>query len=168
MVQIYTGNGKGKTTSSLGLILRALGHGWRVCLIQFMKNDWSYGEIISLSKFENLDIFKFGTKNLVDPKNPAEIDFKEADAGWQKAREVLKSAKYQLIVLDEINVAVFMKLLPLEKQLELCELAGTAELVMTGRYADEKVIARADLVTEMREVKHYYASGTPSREGIEF
>jgi len=168
MVQIYTGNGKGKTTSSLGLIVRALGHGWRICLIQFMKKDWSYGEIATLSKFENLDIYKFGTKDFVDPNNPAEIDFQEAEAGWQKAEEVLKSGKYQLVVLDEINVAVFMKLLTVEKQMRLCELAGEAELVMTGRYADEKIIEQADLVTEMREVKHYYASGTPSREGIEF
>jgi cob(I)alamin adenosyltransferase len=168
MVQIYTGNGKGKTTSSLGLIVRALGHGWRICLIQFMKNDWSYGEISTLSKFENLDIYKFGTKDFVDPGNPAEIDFQEAEAGCQKAEEVLKSGKYQLVVLDEINVAVFMKLLSVEKQMNLCELAGEAELVMTGRYADEKIIEQADLVTEMREVKHYYASGTPSREGIEF
>jgi len=168
MVQIYTGNGKGKTTSSLGLIVRALGHGWRICLIQFMKKDWSYGEITTLSKFDNLDIYKFGTKDFVDPNNPAEIDFQEAEAGWQKAEEVLKSGKYQLVVLDEINVAVFMKLLTVEKQMRLCELAGKAELVMTGRYADEKIIEQADLVTEMREVKHYYASGTPSREGIEF
>ncbi|MDP8209939.1 MAG: cob(I)yrinic acid a,c-diamide adenosyltransferase [Candidatus Stygibacter australis] len=168
MIQVYTGNGKGKTTSSLGLIIRALGHNWRVCLIQFMKNDWSYGEIKTLSKLQGLDIFQFGTKDFVNPKNPAAIDFQEAESGWAKAKEILISDKYQLVVLDEINVAVFMKLLSVEKQLELCDLAGKAELVMTGRYADEQVIARADLVTEMREQKHYFNQGVASRKGIEF
>jgi len=168
MIQIYTGNGKGKTTSSIGLMIRALGHNWQVCLIQFMKNDWSYGEITTLSKMPGLDIFKFGTTEFVDPQNPAKIDYQEAEAGWAKSKEVLQSGKYQLVVLDEINVAVFMKLLSVEQQLELCELAGKAELVMTGRYADEQVIARADLVTEMREQKHYFNQGVASREGIEF
>ena len=168
MIQIYTGNGKGKTTSSIGLMIRALGHNWQVCLIQFMKNDWSYGEITTLSKMSGLDIFKFGTTEFVDPHNPAKIDYQEAEAGWAKSKEVLQSGKYQLVVLDEINVAVYMKLLSVEKQLELCELAGKTELVMTGRYADEQVIARADLVTEMREQKHYFNQGVASREGIEF
>ena len=168
MIQVYTGNGKGKTTSSLGLIIRALGHNWRVCLIQFMKNDWDYGEIKTLSKMPGLDIFKFGTKDFVNPKNPAAIDYQEAESGWVKAKEILISDKYQLVVLDEINVAVFMKLLSIEQQLELCNLAGKAELVMTGRYADEQLIARADLVTEMYEIKHYFAKGVASRKGIEF
>lgn len=168
MIQVYTGNGKGKTTSALGLIVRALGHDWRICLIQFMKNDWSYGEIKTLKEMEGLDIYKFGTTEFVDANYPSAIDYQEAEAGWLKAQEVLESGEYQLVVLDEINVAVFMGLLSVEKQLALCELAGKAELVMTGRYADEQVIARADLVTEMCEVKHYFAQGVVSREGIEF
>lgn len=168
MVHIYTGNGKGKSTSALGLIIRALGHNKQVCLIQFMKGDWNYGEIISLKKLSGIEIHKFGTLELVDPGNPSEIDFSEAEAGWRKAKEILGSGKFDLVVLDEINVTVFMKLLPESKQLELFDLAGKTELVMTGRYATEKVIKRADLVTEMKLIKHYYDQGLESREGIEF
>lgn len=168
MIHVYTGNGKGKTTSALGLIIRSLGHKKRVCLIQFMKDDWGYGEIKFLSEQENIDIFKFGGKDFVDPQNPAQWDIDEAVSGWTKAKEVLNSKKYDLIVLDEINVAVFMKLLPVEKQLELMTIDEKAELVMTGRYADDKVIEKADLVTEMKMIKHYFDKGIDSRQGIEF
>jgi cob(I)alamin adenosyltransferase len=168
MIQIYTGNGKGKTTASLGLIVRALGREKRVCLIQFMKKNFEYGEIKFLSKQNGLDIFQFGTDKLVDPNNPAKIDFKEAEKAFQKAKEAIASKKYELIVIDEINVAVEWKLLPLEKQLELLKMKTKAEIIMTGRYATDEVIDKADLVTEMKEVKHYFNAGTPARKGIEF
>ena len=168
MIQIYTGNGKGKTTAALGLIARALGREKKICLIQFMKNNFEYGEIKFLSKQNNLDIFQFGTDQLIDPNNPAKIDFEEAEKAFQKCREVIASNEYDIIVIDEINVAVSWKLLPLEKQLELVEIETAAEIIMTGRYADEKVIQKADLVTEMKEIKHYYNSGIQARKGIEF
>lgn len=168
MIQIYTGNGKGKTTAALGLIARALGREKKICLIQFMKNNFEYGEIKFLSKQNNLDIFQFGTDQLIDPNNPAKIDFEEAEKAFQKCREVIASNEYDIIVIDEINVAVSWKLLPLEKQLELVEIETAAEIIMTGRYADEKVIQKADLVTEMKEIKHYFNDGTPARKGIEF
>jgi cob(I)alamin adenosyltransferase len=168
MVHIYTGNGKGKTTCALGLIIRAMGHQKKVCLIQFMKGDWRYGEITTLQKLSGIDIFKFGTEDFVDPSAPRKIDFQQAAAGCEKAEQVLKQNSYDLVVLDEINVAVFMKLLPLEKQLLLMDSAGNTELVMTGRYANPEVIARADLVTEMLPVKHYFDQGVTSRQGIEF
>lgn len=168
MIHVYTGNGKGKTTSALGLILRSLGHNHKVCLIQFMKGDWKYGEINMLKSLPNIDIYKFGTLELVDPNSPDEIDFQEAEAGYRKAKDVLFSHKYHLVILDEINVAVYMKLLPLNKQLELCQLAKSTELVMTGRYAHQSVIDQADLVTEMKLIKHYFDQGITSREGIEF
>ncbi|MDO9578730.1 MAG: cob(I)yrinic acid a,c-diamide adenosyltransferase [Candidatus Cloacimonadales bacterium] len=168
MIQIYTGNGKGKTTAALGLIVRALGRGKKVCLIQFMKKNFEYGEIKFLSKQENLDIFQFGTDQLVDPNNPAKIDFEETEKGYRKCLEAISSHKYDIIVIDEINVAVKWKLLSLEKQLELMEMETDAEIIMTGRYAHEKVLEKADLVTEMKEIKHYYQTGIQARKGIEF
>ena len=168
MIQIYTGNGKGKTTASLGLIIRALGRNHKVCLIQFMKKNFEYGEIQFLSKQNNLDIFQFGTDQLIDPNNPSEIDFSEAEKGYAKTLECITSNQYDLIVIDEINVAVSWKLLPKEKQLEIFRLDTKSEIVMTGRYALPEVIAKADLVTEMKEIKHYYNIGINARKGIEF
>ena len=168
MIHIYTGNGKGKTTAALGLIIRALGNGKRVCLIQFMKKNFVYGEIKFLEKQENIEIFQFGTDQLIDPNHPDTIDFKEAELGYQKAKEILNSSKYDLIVIDEINVAIKWKLLPLERQLELMDIKTAAEVVMTGRYASPEVIKRAHLVTEMLEIKHYFHEGIQAREGVEF
>jgi cob(I)alamin adenosyltransferase len=168
MIQIYTGNGKGKTTAALGLIIRALGSQKKVCLIQFMKKKFTYGEIRFLAQQDGIDIFQFGTDKLIDPNQPAEIDFREAEKAFLKCREVITSQRYDLIVIDEINVAVSWKLLPLAKQLELLDLPSAAEIVMTGRYAEETVIAKADLVTEMKDIKHYFDSGIPARKGIEF
>ncbi|MCD4796483.1 MAG: cob(I)yrinic acid a,c-diamide adenosyltransferase [Candidatus Cloacimonetes bacterium] len=168
MIHIYTGNGKGKTTAALGLIIRAIGNGKRVCLIQFMKKNFEYGEIKFLENVSGIDIFQFGTDQLIDPNNPDEIDFKEAESGYKKVREALNSGKYDLIVIDEINVAVKWKLLPLEKQLELMDIKTDAEVVMTGRYASPEIIKRADLVTEMLEIKHYFNEGVQARKGVEF
>ena len=168
MIHIYTGNGKGKTTAALGLIIRALGNGKRVCLIQFMKKNFVYGEIKFLEKQKNIDIFQFGTDQLIDPNHHDEIDFKEAELGYQKAKEILNSGKYDLIVIDEINVAIKWKLLPLEKQLELMDIKTDAEVVMTGRYASPEVIKKADLASEILEIKHYYHEGVQAREGVEY
>jgi len=168
MIQVYTGNGKGKTTASLGLISRALGRGKKVCLIQFMKKKYDYGEIRFLEKQENIDIFQFGTQYLVDPNNPSEIDYSEADKAHRKCIEVLESRHYDLVVIDEINVAVAWNLLSLKNQMEIFRYKDCCEIVMTGRYADEKVIKQADLVTEMKEIKHYFNSGIPARKGVEY
>jgi len=168
MIQIYTGNGKGKTTASLGLIIRALGREKKVCLIQFMKKNYDYGEIQFLSKQKNIDIFQFGTDKLINPENPSKIDFEEAENGYKKCKEVILSNKYDVIVIDEINVAVSWKLLPLEKQLELMDIKTKSEIIMTGRYADKKAVMKADLVTEMLEIKHYYTKGIQARIGIEY
>ncbi len=168
MIHIYTGNGKGKTTASLGLILRALGRDKKVCLIQFMKKNYEYGEIRFLQKCEKIDIFQFGTDKLIDPDNPAEIDFKEAELAVEKAESVIKSGNYDLVVIDEINVAVSWKLIPLDKQLALMDIKTESELVMTGRYVSDEAIEKADLVTEMKEIKHYYTQNIPARIGIEY
>ena len=168
MLQVYTGNGKGKTTAALGLIARSLGNGNRVCLIQFMKKNFPYGEIEFFTKQENIKIIQTGTAELVDPNKPNEIDFIEAEKGYQAAKKTLQSNQYDLVVLDEINVAVKWNLLKLEKQLELINIPTEAEIIMTGRYAADEVITKADLVTEMKEIKHYYNSGIVARKGIEF
>jgi len=91
MIHVYTGNGKGKTTSALGLIIRALGHNWKICLIQFLKGDWKYGELNILQKFAGIDIFKYGTLDFVDPSSLRKIDYQEASAGYKKAVEILKA-----------------------------------------------------------------------------
>ena len=168
MIHIYTGNGKGKTTASLGLIIRALGRDFKVCLIQFMKKNYEYGEIQFLSKQKNIDIFQFGTDELVNPDNPNQIDFDEAELGFKKSVEILSSNKYDLVVIDEINVAVSWNLLSLKKQLSLLEIDTRSEIVMTGRNAEDRLIERADLVTEMYERKHYYQQKVNARKGIEF
>ena len=168
MVQIYTGNGKGKTTASLGLISRALGNNFKVCLIQFMKKNADYSEIKFFSKQKNLDIFQFGTSKFVNPEKPENVDLEEAEKAYRKAKEILQSGKYDLVVIDEINVAVEWKLLSLEKQLELMDIKGRAEIIMTGRYAHPEVVKRAHLVTEMLEIKHYYTLGKDARKGIEY
>lgn len=168
MIQVYTGNGKGKTTAALGLIVRALGQSKRVCLIQFMKKNFEYGEIKFLSNQENLDIFQFGTSQLINPENPTKIDFEEAEKAYDKCKEVIASNEYNIIVIDEINVAVKWKLIPLDKQIELMEMDTDAEIIMTGRYAKNEVLQRAALVTEMKEIKHYYVLGVEARKGIEF
>jgi cob(I)alamin adenosyltransferase len=168
MIQIYTGNGKGKTTAALGLIIRALGQDKKVCLIQFMKKNFEYGEIKFLSKQEGLDIFQFGTAQLVNPESPSKIDFEEAEKAYGKCQELIASNKYDIIVIDEINVAVKWKLIPLEKQIELMEMDTDAEIIMTGRYAKNEVLHRASLVIEMKEIKHYFVLGVEARKGIEF
>lgn len=168
MLQIYTGNGKGKTTASLGLAIRSMGRDNRVCLIQFMKKNFTYGEIQFLEKQTNIDIFQFGTDQLIDPDNPDEIDFIEAGKALKKAEEVIKSGLYDLIIIDEINVAVAWNLISLDDQLKLTSIKTDAEIVMTGRYAREEIIKKADLVTEMKEIKHYYSKGINAREGIEY
>ena len=104
MLHIYTGNGKGKTTASLGLATRFLGHQKKVCIIQFMKNNIEYGEITFLETIPNIDIIQFGTPDFVDKKNPKKIDIDEAVIGFQKAKEVILSKKYDLVILDELNV----------------------------------------------------------------
>lgn len=168
MIHVYTGNGKGKTTAALGLISRALGRNFKVCLIQFMKKNYEYGEISFFSKQDNIDIFQFGTDKLVDPNNPDKIDFDEAELGFQKSKEILQSNKYDLVIIDEINVAVAWNLLSLKKQLSLLKIKTKSEIVMTGRKAEAELIAVADLVTEMCEIKHYYQQNVSARKGIEY
>lgn len=168
-VQVYTGGGKGKTTAALGLALRAAGSGLKTYIGQFLKGQ-NYGELASVKKLSCfITVEQFGRKGFIHvTKNPDEEDFQRAKAGLEKCFKAMKSNKYQIIVLDEVNVAVYFKLLT-EKQVHqfLDEKPEGIEVILTGRYAPESFLKRADLVTEMKEIKHYYKKGVQAREGIE-
>lgn len=168
MIHVYTGDGKGKTTAALGIIIRMLGYGKRVCLIQFMKKNVNYGEITFLKVIDKIDIYQFGTDKLIEPGKPSAIDLEQAQEALAKSFEAIKSNKYHLVVLDEINVAQAWGLIDLGDQLKLLECGSKAEVIMTGRAAHPQIIDRADLVTEMKEIKHYYQKGIKARKGIEY
>lgn len=168
-VQVYTGDCKGKTTAALGLALRAVGRGLKVIMIQFMKGGGPYGEHLAAARLApELTIIPTGRPGWVNRDNPAQEDKRLAAEALAMAREKLLSNDYDMVILDEINGAVFFGLLTVDDQLDLIrQRPDTVELVFTGRNVDSRVIEAADLVTEMREIKHYYKAGVPAREGIE-
>ncbi|MDH3384328.1 MAG: cob(I)yrinic acid a,c-diamide adenosyltransferase [Deltaproteobacteria bacterium] len=168
-IQVYTGDGKGKTTASLGLAVRAAGHGLRTVIIQFMKGWIDYGELNGvkmLSPF--VEIHQAGRDTFVERKNPDPEDVRLAREGWELAKAVVLGKKADIVVLDEINCAVDFGLLPLGEVLDLLHRKPDGlEIVLTGRGAPEEIVAIADLVTEMREIKHYYGKGIDARVGVE-
>lgn len=168
-IQIYTGNGKGKTTAAIGLAVRAAGHGYRTYIGQFLKGQ-KYGELAGLAELSRLiEIKQFGRNAFVHVnKNPDPRDIAKAEEGLEHCRNALLSGNFRLVILDEINIAVHFNLFSEKKVLELMdEKPAGVELVLTGRKAPESFIERADLVTEMREVKHYYTRNIAARNGIE-
>lgn len=168
-IQVYTGNGKGKTTAALGLALRAAGHGMKTYIGQFLKGQ-HYGELTAAEKLSPLiRIERFGREGFLHiTEGPDDEDIRRAREGLQKCREAMLSGKYQIVVLDEVNTAVHFKILPEQDVLDfLDKRPAGVEVVLTGRYAPDSFIARADLVTEMTAVKHYYDRGVKAREGIE-
>jgi cob(I)alamin adenosyltransferase len=169
-VQVYTGDGKGKTTASLGLVCRAAGYGHRACIVSFLKGDPNYGELRFIREhMPMVDYHLAGRMNFVDPSDPDPADIAIADEGVKRAAEAIASGDYHLVVLDEINVAAGMGLV--DEQDVLALLDGRpkhVEVVLTGRDAPDSFLERADLVTEMRMVKHFYEAGIPARRGIEF
>lgn len=169
LVQVYTGDGKGKTTAAIGLAMRALGNGLKVYMIQFMKGQIFYGELKIASDYApNFVIEQKGRPDFVNPKNPDPLDVKLAREALSRAREVLTEGKYDIVILDEINVAVKFGLISLQDVIDLIRVKPEqVELVLTGRYADPEIIKLADLVTEMKAIKHYYDKGVQAREGIE-
>ena len=167
MLQVYTGNGKGKTTAAFGLALRAAGAGLRVYIGQFAKGR-SYHEIKALKKIDNIKVEQFGRRCFIR-KSPKEIDLQMALAGLKRSSEIIAAKKYQVVILDEVNIAVKLKLIPLSGLLELIKhTPKQIELVLTGRYAHPKIIKLADLVSQVKEVKHYYTKEVRARRGIEF
>ena len=165
--QIYTGDGKGKTTASLGLALRASGRGLPVYIGQFMKGQ-DYGELHAIPKLESITHEQYGDPGWVYKGKVTEAQRALAAEGLKKAREALTSGKYKIVILDEINMAIWFDLICLDAVLDLVDSRPKAtELIFTGRHAAPEVMELADLVTEMREVKHYFRQGVPAREGIE-
>lgn len=173
LIQVYTGNGKGKTTASMGLAFRACGHGFKVCMIQFMKDNTQYGEVKASRYLPGFKLIQVGRNDFVNLENPEEIDINLAIEGWKLSKQVIQSGEYDIVILDEINVAMACKLLDdsvVAKFLTVdCKnLHKMPEIILTGRYAPPKIIEIAHLVTEMQEVRHNYAGGMESRPGIEF
>jgi len=166
-VQVYTGDGKGKTTAAIGLAVRAVGAGLKVFIGQFVKG-MEYSELKSLERFSpHIKVKQYGRAKFVHSK-PDEEDFAVAREGYEEIKGIIKSGQYDLVILDEANIAVYFKLLSVEKLLTLIdEKPESVELIFTGRKADPKLIEKADLVTEMKEIKHYYREGVLAREGIE-
>jgi cob(I)alamin adenosyltransferase len=169
LVQVYTGNGKGKTTASLGLALRAVGRGLRVCMIQFIKGGGKYGEHLAALKLAPLlTIHQTGRDCWIFKDNLDPEDVRIAQEALALASKMLTGGEYDLLILDEINGAAWFGLIAVNDILQLIkEKPADVELVLTGRSADERVIAAADLVTEMCEIKHYYQQGVQARMGIE-
>ncbi len=168
-IQVYTGDGKGKTTAALGLALRAAGHGLRIFIGQFMKGI-AYGECEGASRLgEAVTIERFGENSMVHPDAPREEDLRRARNGLERIREILRDGRHQVVVLDEINVTVAFGLLPEADVLEvLRNKPDGVELILTGIRAPQSFLDAADLVTEMKEVKHYYKEkGILSRPGID-
>ncbi len=168
-IQIYTGNGKGKTTAAIGQAIRAAGHGMRTCFIQFMKN-YPYGEIKSLERYSDyITIRKFGNDDFVLKKEPpGESDLEIAEDGFNYARVQLLQKEFDIVILDEICVAIYFELFTTDKVLDLFKIKPEqTELILTGRYCPQNLIEKADLVTEMNEIKHYYSKGVTARKGIE-
>jgi cob(I)alamin adenosyltransferase len=167
LIHIYTGGGKGKTTASLGLAMRAVGHGLRVAVVHFMK-IWDYGEVKSLDKL-GIDLFRYGTTELIDPNKPSPVDFEEADKAISKSEKLIQEGTYNIVILDEITLAVDFNLIPLKRVIDLLDKKpDTLELVLTGRSCPWELIKRADLVSVIDEVKHPFQKGIKARRGIEF
>ena len=166
-IHVYTGDGKGKTTAALGLTLRAVGAGWRVLFTQFLKHG-KFSEIKALKRLgDQVTIRQYGSGRFIK-RRPSEKEMEMARAGLSEIMQVMKEGRYDLIVLDEINVAVHFGLIPLEGVISLLEKRPQdVELVFTGKWAHKEIIERADLVTEMRMIKHYFSKGIRAREGIE-
>jgi cob(I)alamin adenosyltransferase len=169
LVHVYTGPGKGKTTASLGLALRACGHGWRVKMICFMKGDPNYGEVLISGQIPNFTLVQSGLPTFVKKGEPSEADLKLAREGYILADRAIHDEKIDMLILDEINVAVEYGLLTVEEVMRLIQnKSNTLELVLTGRYAHPEIVKHADLVSEILEIKHPYQKGLENREGIDF
>lgn len=167
MIQVYTGNGKGKTTAAFGLALRAAGSGLNVYIGQFTKGR-SCSEHKALQKIKNIKLEQFGRECFIRNK-PQQMDVEFAHQGIEKVKKIIACRNYQVIILDEINIALKFKLVSLKDVLNLIKLTPkNIELVLTGRYAPARLIRSADLVSQIKEVKHYYVQGVKARRGIEF
>ena len=169
LVQVITGNGRGKTTSALGSALRAIGQGLKVYIAHFMKGSYPYGEQITMAKLPDITVTRFGSLEFVDPDNITMENKQEGQKALKACQSAINSGKYDLVILDEVNVAVAWGLVSLDSVITLIQQKPeNVEIILTGRYAPPEIIALGDLVTEMIEIKHPYQQGIPARRGFEF
>ena len=168
LVHVYTGDGKGKTTAAIGLGIRAVGAGLRVHMIQFMKGR-RYSELDTLEHLSGFSVVQFGRDEFVSKKKPEQVDIDLAKKGLAHAKEVLRKNEYDVVILDEINVAVDYHLISLDDVLALLKMKPEPmELILTGRYARPEIMQQADVVSEMLEIKHPFQKGVPCRKGIDW
>lgn len=173
-IQVYTGNGKGKTTASLGLAMRALGRCWKVLIVMFLKGGDDYGELNSFRNLspeisKNLNIVQAGLDRIVYSDNKTPEDEKEIKKGWELAKKAIQNDEYNLIILDEANVAIDLGFIDVDEVAEtLKNKPEEMEIVLTGRNANPKIIELAHLVSEINPVKHYWDTGIVARKGIEY
>ena len=165
-IQVYTGDGKGKTTAALGLAVRAAGAGLKVFIAQFVKG-MEYNELKTISKIKNVEIKQFGRKCFIYDQ-PTDKDINSAMKGWEEVKKITGAGNYDILILDELNIALQYKLIPLNEVLEfLKSKPENIEIIITGRNAPYEIIELADLVTDMKEEKHYFSKGIKARQGIE-
>jgi len=169
---VYTGDGKGKTTAALGMTVRAVGYDWKICIVQFIKGSWKYGELEGIKRLApNVELTTVGEGfvGIVDDKKDIEEHRSAATKGLKLAVEKIKSGGFQLVILDEINVALQLKLVDRSEVEAIIDQKPTGQhLVLAGRNAPDWLVERADLVTEMKEVKHPFKSGLKARKGIDW
>jgi cob(I)alamin adenosyltransferase len=172
LVIVYTGNGKGKTTAALGMALRAVGYNQKICLIQFIKGSWPYGEMESAKRLEpelELIIAGKGFVGIIDDKSPREEHVKIAKEAIEISKKKIQSGNYNIVILDEVNYAINLGLVDLKDVIELIKSKPEfLNLVLTGNHAKKEIIELADLVTEMKEIKHPFKSGIKAKKGIDF
>jgi cob(I)alamin adenosyltransferase len=172
LLLVYTGNGKGKTTAALGLCVRAIGYKWHICLIQFVKGSWKYGELKGLKSLEpwvELHVVGEGFVGIIDDTKDISVHQKAAREGLELAIEKMGSGNFPLVILDELNVALSLNLVSREEVEVLLDARGEGQnLVITGRGAPDWLIERADLVTEMKEIKHPFQAGVEAQKGIDW
>jgi len=169
LTQVYTGDGKGKTSAAFGLALRAVGRGLRVFVIQFIKGGFDYGELHVVGGLPRFDLVSYGRGQFIDRESPDEVDIAQARRALEHAREILGEGRHDVVILDEVTVAITFGLISVEDVLSLIrKKPGNVELVLTGRGAPDEIIEAADLVTEMREIKHPFNAGIKARKGIEY
>ena len=173
-IQVYTGDGKGKTTAALGLAMRALGRSWKVLIVMFTKGGNDYGELISFAQLspdlkDKVKIVQAGLDRIVYAANMSEEDKTQIQKGWEIAKNAIKNDEYQLIILDEANIALDLNLIDLNEMIEVLKnKPDDLEIVLTGRNAKQEIIDIAHLVSEIKPVKHYWDIGIKARRGIEF
>ena len=169
LLMVFTGNGKSKTTAAIGQALRAVGHGFKVCFIQFIKGSWKYGELIAAERFEDLLEWHVLGRGFTWKSDNLAKDIEVAQKAWDFAKEVINSGKFQMVILDELTYLITYKMVSETEVLQI--LASRSEhmhVIITGRDATQSLIDAADLVTEMKEIKHPFHEGIKAQRGIEF